>query len=106
MQGKGHTKNNIGEFIRLELTGIIDQASQVKDLRLSLLFWQLFLNPSFHFFQFPGLSRAILCNDSLISKLKKIEEQEIMYQSLIEIAKRVLKASFQLLLVYKGNKNS
>lgn len=35
-----------------------------------------------------GLSRAILCNDSLVAKLKELRETEAMYKRLVEHAKR------------------
>jgi hypothetical protein len=53
-----------------------------------------------------GLSRAILCNDSLVKKLEELEQTEMMYRGLVEHAKRVLKAFFDLLQVYKGIHNS
>ncbi|PSN43631.1 PRKCA-binding protein [Blattella germanica] len=49
-----------------------------------------------------GLSRAILCNDTLVKKLEELEQTEMMYRGLVEHAKRVLKAFFDLLQVYKG----
>ncbi|XP_023718371.1 PRKCA-binding protein isoform X2 [Cryptotermes secundus] len=49
-----------------------------------------------------GLSRAILCNDTLVKKLEELEQTEMMYQGLVEHAKRVLKAFFDLLQVYKA----
>lgn len=53
-----------------------------------------------------GLSRAILCNDTLVKKLEELEQTEMMYRGLVEHAKRVLKAFFDLLQVYKGTHNS
>jgi Arfaptin-like domain. len=52
-----------------------------------------------------GLSRAILCNDTLVKKLEELEQTEIMYRGLVEHTKRVLKAFFDLLQVYKGSHN-
>jgi len=49
-----------------------------------------------------GLSRAILCNDSLVKKLDELHATEMMYEGLVDHAKRVMKATFQLLLVYKA----
>ncbi|XP_021928548.1 PRKCA-binding protein, partial [Zootermopsis nevadensis] len=49
-----------------------------------------------------GLSRAILCNDTLVKKLEELEQTEMMYRGLVEHAKRVLKAFFDLLQVYKA----
>lgn len=49
-----------------------------------------------------GLSRAILCNDTLVKKLEELENTELMYQGLVDHAKRVMKAFFQVLQMYKG----
>lgn len=43
-----------------------------------------------------GLSRAILCNDSLVKRLKELEGTEIMYRGLVDHCKRVLKSYFNL----------
>lgn len=49
-----------------------------------------------------GLSRAILCNDSLVKKLQELEATETMYMGLVDHTKRVLKAFYALLQVYKA----
>ena len=51
-----------------------------------------------------GLSRAILCNDSLVKKLEELERTEMMYQGLVDHCKRVLRGYFDLLMVSKGEK--
>lgn len=43
-----------------------------------------------------GLSRAILCNDSLVKRLKELEGTELMYRGLVDHCKRVLKAYFNV----------
>lgn len=43
-----------------------------------------------------GLSRAILCNDSLVKRLQELEGTEIMYRGLVDYCKRVLKAYFNV----------
>merc|ERR1711935_602402 len=48
-----------------------------------------------------GLSRAILCNDSLIKKLEGLERTEFMYNGLIDHTRRMLRAYFDVFLVYK-----
>ncbi|CAL4079204.1 unnamed protein product, partial [Meganyctiphanes norvegica] len=48
-----------------------------------------------------GLSRAILCNDSLVKKLDDLQRTEEMYQALMDHTKRMLKAFFDLAIVYK-----
>ena len=49
-----------------------------------------------------GLSRAILCNDSLVKKLDELERTELMYKGLVDHTKRVLRGYFDLLMVCKG----
>ncbi|XP_065201394.1 PRKCA-binding protein isoform X2 [Planococcus citri] len=49
-----------------------------------------------------GLSRAILCNDSLVQKLKELENIETTYRGLVEHATRVMKAFYAILKVYKA----
>ncbi|XP_026293482.1 PRKCA-binding protein isoform X1 [Frankliniella occidentalis] len=49
-----------------------------------------------------GLSRAILCNDALVRKLDELKAIETEYRGMVEHAKRVLKAYFELLQVYKA----
>ncbi|XP_038112943.1 PRKCA-binding protein isoform X1 [Culex quinquefasciatus] len=48
-----------------------------------------------------GLSRAILCNDSLVKRLQELERTESMYKGLVEHAKRMLKAHFDVLQTYQ-----
>ncbi|KAF4517860.1 hypothetical protein B566_EDAN001813 [Ephemera danica] len=48
-----------------------------------------------------GLSRAILCNDSLVKKLQELELTERMYRGLVEHTQKMLRATFDLLQVYK-----
>ncbi|XP_058451412.1 PRKCA-binding protein isoform X1 [Malaya genurostris] len=49
-----------------------------------------------------GLSRAILCNDSLVKRLQELEKTEAMYKGLVEHAKRMLKAHFDVLQTYQS----
>lgn len=49
-----------------------------------------------------GLSRAILCNDSLVKRLEELEGTELMYKGLVEHARRMLKAYYDLLQTYKS----
>lgn len=43
-----------------------------------------------------GLSRAILCNDSLVKRLQELERTESMYKGLVEHAKRYVQCTFHL----------
>ncbi|XP_041971689.1 PRKCA-binding protein isoform X2 [Aricia agestis] len=49
-----------------------------------------------------GLSRAILCNDTLVAKLNELRETENTYKRLVEFAKRMLKSYFDVLQTYKA----
>ena len=49
-----------------------------------------------------GLSRAILCNDSLIKKLDELQRTEDMYSGLVDHTRRVLMGYFDLVRVCKG----
>lgn len=40
-----------------------------------------------------GLSRAILCNDTLVKKLQELQDTELMYRGLVDHCRRVLKVS-------------
>lgn len=49
-----------------------------------------------------GLSRAILCNDSLVKRLKDLQLTENVYKGLVDHAKRMLKSYFDFLVVFKS----
>lgn len=49
-----------------------------------------------------GLSRAILCNDSLVKRLKDLQMTENVYKGLVDHAKRMLKSYFDFLVVFKN----
>lgn len=44
-----------------------------------------------------GLSRAILCNDSLVKRLQELQATESMYRGLVEHCKRMLKAHYDVI---------
>ncbi|KAL3275108.1 hypothetical protein HHI36_019879 [Cryptolaemus montrouzieri] len=43
-----------------------------------------------------GLSRAILCNDTLVKKMQELQDTEMMYKGLVERSKRVIVAHLEL----------
>lgn len=49
-----------------------------------------------------GLSRAILCNDTLVQRLAALEKTENFYKGLVLRMKSVLHAFFDLFQVLKG----
>lgn len=53
-----------------------------------------------------GLSRAILCNDSLVKRLQELQATEQMYRGMVEHAKRMLKAHFDVLQTYQAFGNA
>lgn len=48
-----------------------------------------------------GLSRAMLCNDSLVKRLQELQATESMYRGLVDHARRMLKAHFEVLQSYQ-----
>lgn len=75
------------------------------DLILKKLKHQMVENMSSQTADALGLSRAILCNDSLVKKLDELERTELMYKGLVDHTKRVLRGYFDLLMVCKGRKS-
>lgn len=49
-----------------------------------------------------GLSRAILCNDSLVKKLDELERNEFMYKGLSEHCKHIIKSFIDMCNIYKA----
>ncbi|XP_054709950.1 PRKCA-binding protein-like isoform X2 [Uloborus diversus] len=49
-----------------------------------------------------GLSRAILCNDSLVKKMEELERNEFVYKGLAEHTKQMLRAFFDVCRVYRA----
>ncbi|XP_053204869.1 PRKCA-binding protein-like [Panonychus citri] len=49
-----------------------------------------------------GLSRAILCNDSLLKKLEELEKMESMYRGIIDYTISLLKGHLDICQVYKA----
>lgn len=49
-----------------------------------------------------GLSRAILCNDSLLKRLQDLKRTETMYRGLVEHTRRLLRCYYDLCQVYKA----
>lgn len=41
-----------------------------------------------------GLSRAILCNDTLVKKMQELQHTELMYRGLVDHCKRMLQVKF------------
>lgn len=43
-----------------------------------------------------GLSRAILCNDTLVKKMQELQRTELMYRGLVDHSKRALQVYIDL----------
>ncbi len=69
---------------------------------INLMFGSVILFKLIFFCKIYLQSRAILCNDSLIKKLEELEQTEIMYKSLVDHTRRVLRGYFDLLMICKG----
>ena len=80
------------------------QGNKTLDILLKKLKHQMVESMSSSTADALGLSRAILCNDSLVKKLEELERTEFMYNGLIDHTRRMLRAYFDVFLVYKGKK--
>ena len=78
------------------------QGNKTLDILLKKLKHQMVESMSSSTADALGLSRAILCNDSLVKKLEELERTEFMYNGLIDHTRRMLRAYFDVFLVYKG----
>ena len=88
--------------IRYEKLTYENPGGKSLDIMLKKLKHQMVENMSSSTADALGLSRAILCNDSLIKKLEELERTEFMYTGLIDHTRRMLRAYFDVFLVFKG----
>ncbi|XP_040567770.1 PRKCA-binding protein isoform X1 [Lepeophtheirus salmonis] len=107
---KGKTKVDVAKLIQGAKDEVIIKYNKLhadpksgKDLDLILkkLKHQVVDNMSSSTADALGLSRAILCNDTLVKKLDQLERTELMYKGLVDHTKRVLRGYFDLLMVSK-----
>ena len=73
-----------------------NQQGETLDIALKKIKHRLVENMSAKTADALGLSRAILCNDSLVKRLQELEGTEVMYRGLVDYCKRVLKAYFNV----------
>lgn len=92
------------EIVKIHYNKLIADAEQGEtlDILLKKIKHRIVENISANTADNLGLSRAILCNDSLVNRLKDLEATENIYKGLVEHAKRMLKAYFDLLMIYKA----
>ena len=88
--------------IRYEKLHFETQGGKSLDIMLKKLKHQMVENMSSQTADALGLSRAILCNDSLVKKLEELERTEFMYTGLIDHTRKMLRAYFDVFLVFKG----
>ena len=89
--------------IRYEKLSCEIEGNRTIDILLKKVKHQMVENMSASTADALGLSRAILCNDSLVKKLEELERTEFMYAGLIDHTRRMLRAYFDVFLVFKGN---
>lgn len=102
---KGKTKVEVAKMIQSAESEVIIHYNKLHadnaqgdslDIALKKIKHRLVENMSSKTADALGLSRAILCNDSLVKRLKELEGTEIMYRGLVDHCKRVLKAYFNV----------
>lgn len=107
---KGKTKVQVAKMIQAATDKVIlhfnklhadPERGKSLDIILKKLKHRLVDNMSSNTADNLGLSRAILCNDSLVKRLEELDGTEIMYKGLVEHAERVLKAYYAILQSYR-----
>ncbi|KPU73785.1 uncharacterized protein Dana_GF14205, isoform B [Drosophila ananassae] len=108
---KGKTKVEVAKMIQTATDEVVihynklhadPEQGKTLDIILKKLKHRIVDNMSSNTADTLGLSRAILCNDSLVKRLEELEGTELMYKGLVEHARRMLKAYYDLLLTYKS----
>ncbi|XP_030564934.1 PRKCA-binding protein isoform X1 [Drosophila novamexicana] len=108
---KGKTKVEVAKMIQTATEEVIVHFNKLHadpeqgkslDIILKKLKHRIVDNLSSNTADTLGLSRAILCNDSLVKRLEELEGTELMYKGLVEHARRMLKAYYDLLQTYKS----
>jgi len=105
---KGKTKVEVAKMIQSADTEVTlhynklhadSVQGETLDIALKKIKHRLVENMSSRTADALGLSRAILCNDSLVKRLQELEGTEVMYRGLVDHCKRVLKAYFNVFQV-------
>lgn len=107
---KGKTKVDVAKMIQSAKDEVVinynklhadPQQGKSLDIVLKKVKHRLVENMSTSTADALGLSRAILCNDTLVKKLQELQDTELMYRGLVEHSKNVLKAHVELHSVIK-----
>ncbi|KAF2893402.1 hypothetical protein ILUMI_12796 [Ignelater luminosus] len=108
---KGKTKVEVAKMIQSTKEEVIinynklhadPQQGKSLDIILKKVKHRLVENMSSSTADALGLSRAILCNDTLVKKLQELQDTEFTYKGLVEHCKRVLQAHMELLQAVKA----
>lgn len=108
---KGKTKVQVAKMIQTATQQVVIHYNKLHadpergkslDIILKKLKHRIVDNMSSNTADTLGLSRAILCNDSLVKRLEELEGTEMMYKGLVEHARRMLKAYYDVLQTYRS----
>ncbi|XP_030766195.1 PRKCA-binding protein isoform X2 [Sitophilus oryzae] len=108
---KGKTKVEVAKMIQSAKDEVVinynklhadPQQGKSLDIVLKKMKHRLVENMSSSTADALGLSRAILCNDTLVKKMQELQDTELMYRGLVDHCKRVLHAHLELLQTMKA----
>lgn len=108
---KGKTKVEVAKMIQAAKDEVVinynklhadPQQGKSLDIILKKMKHRLVENMSSSTADALGLSRAILCNDTLVKKMQELQDTELMYKGLVDHCKRVLHAHMELLQTIKA----
>lgn len=107
---KGKTKVEVAQLIQSSANQVIitynklhaePKQGKTLDIILKKVKHKMVENMSSSTADALGLSRAILCNDSLVKKLSELQRTEDMYRGLVDHTRRVLMGFYDLIRVCK-----
>ncbi|KAK4022539.1 hypothetical protein OUZ56_008001 [Daphnia magna] len=107
---KGKTKSEVAKMIQAAQSSVTIRYNKLHaepaqgktlDLILKKVKHRLVENMSSSTADALGLSRAILCNDSLLKRLEDLKRCEGMYRGLVEHTRRLLRSYYDLSQTYK-----
>lgn len=108
---KGKTKVQVAKMIQTATQQVVIHYNKLHadpergkslDIILKKLKHRIVDNMSSNTADTLGLSRAILCNDSLVKRLEELEGTELMYKGMVDHARRMLKAYSDILHSYRA----
>jgi len=108
---KGKSKVEVAKLIQMQKDQVIinynklhaePKQGKTLDIVLKKIKHKLVENMSATTADALGLSRAILCNDSLVKKLDELDRTSDMYQGLMDHTKSLLRSIFELSVTHKA----